>query len=527
MLRPVRFEIVFDAPGAVYFSSQTITGHVRLEVRSRSRSKTPMLRPVRFEIVFDAPGAVYFSSQTITGHVRLEVEEPITLKGVKMRFRGECCIHFTDTPRQMLFSYESKRVFNCRCVRLRSLVPWRLEQRCIRPCSSHIPLTPTLPPNRYAGGVDNPGYIPDMEVSKEEASDPPTRRASHRPRSSEHAWKEASLDGPKQHYRAQETYFDTEFYIYGHKYQKDEKETLPAGVHEFPFAFSLPPNLPPSFHADKGFICYVAVATLDRPAAANIVYKAGFSLHSILDLNMDSLAASNVSSSKAKNLCCFCCQTGPITLAARIPRRGYVPGEKILVSAEADNVSARNTRRTRLLLLQVITYIMPNGVKEFVEERVLKEIVRGIIPPGESDLWEEVAITVPPLVPANVHLTCRLLHVDYRIDMILEPPLPSGDLRVSLPILIGSVPLRNCFSNFLPPNETREPCGLPGINYPNFPPYWYGEYVYDRVSLESMYERITGIQDDFGPQYEPVTMFAPTYLCYTPGNKLGNKPASS
>lgn len=69
--------------------------------------------------------------------------------------------------------------------------------------------------------MDNPGYIPDMEVSKEEASDPPTRRASHRPRSSEQAWKEASLDGPKQHFRAQETYFDTEFYIYGHKYQSE------------------------------------------------------------------------------------------------------------------------------------------------------------------------------------------------------------------------------------------------------------------------------------------------------------------
>ncbi|XP_047493442.1 arrestin domain-containing protein 17-like [Penaeus chinensis] len=476
--------------------------------------ETPMLRPVRFQIVFDAPGAVYFSAQTITGHVLLEVEEPITLKGVKMRFRGECCIHFTDIPRQMHPLKKAKK-------------KKKKSASCSSSLSSSSSSRQTTILNGYAGGVDNPGYIPDMEVSKEETSDPPTRRTSHRPRSSEHAWKEASLDGPKQHYRAQETYFDTEFYIYGHKYQKDEKETLPAGVHEFPFAFSLPPNLPPSFHADKGFICYVAVATLDRPAAANIVYKAGFSLHSILDLNMDSMAPSNVSSSKAKNLCCFCCQTGPITLAARIPRRGYVPGEKILVSAEADNVSARNTRRTRLLLLQVITYIMPNGVKELVEERVLKEIVRGIIPPGESDLWEEVALTVPPLVPANVHLTCRLLHVDYRIDMILEPPLPSGDLKVSLPITIGSVPLRNCFSNFLPPNETREPCELPGINYPNFPPYWYGEYVYDRVSLETMYERITGIQDDFGPQYEPVTMFAPTYLCYTPGNKLGNKPASS
>ena len=42
---------------------------------------TPMLRPKKFEIEFDAPGAVYFSTQTITGKVVLQVTEPINLKG--------------------------------------------------------------------------------------------------------------------------------------------------------------------------------------------------------------------------------------------------------------------------------------------------------------------------------------------------------------------------------------------------------------------------------------------------------------
>ncbi|KAK3863365.1 hypothetical protein Pcinc_030862 [Petrolisthes cinctipes] len=341
-----------------------------------------------------------------------------------------------------------------------------------------------------------------------------------RPSTAERAWLEGTLMGPRQHYRAQETYFDCEFYIYGHKYQKDEKEMLPAGEHLFPFAFNLPPNLPPSFSSDKGFITYTAMAILDRPAAANLVLKAGFSLHTILDLNLDSHATSSCSSSKTKNVCGLCCQTGPITLAARIPRKGYVPGEKIFVSAEVDNISSRNTRRTRLLLLQVISYIMPNGVKTLVEERVVREVVRGMTPPGDSDLWESVAITVPPLVPANVHLTCRLLHVTYRIDMILEPPLPSADLRVSLPLLIGSVPLRNRFSSFLPPEETRKPCGLPGIKYASFPTYWFGECVFGMEALELQYERVSGVNEDYGPQYHALTPYAPNYICYTTGNHV-------
>ena len=71
---------------------------------------------------------------------------------------------------------------------------------------------------------------------------------------------------------------------------EEEKESLPPGVHEFPFAFQLPPNLPPSFSSEKGIIRYMAAAILDRPTAANLVLKTGFSVHSVLDLNMDSNA---------------------------------------------------------------------------------------------------------------------------------------------------------------------------------------------------------------------------------------------
>ena len=66
---------------------------------------------------------------------------------------------------------------------------------------------------------------------------------------------------------------------------------LATGEYEFPFAFNLPPNLPPSFASEKGVIRYVVVAILDRPAAANLVRKKAFSIHSILDLNLDSQAS--------------------------------------------------------------------------------------------------------------------------------------------------------------------------------------------------------------------------------------------
>ncbi|XP_064098042.1 uncharacterized protein LOC135209263 isoform X4 [Macrobrachium nipponense] len=418
------------------------------EEEEEEEEDTPMVRPKTFAIEFDAPGAVYFSTQTITGNVVLNVDEPICLKGVKMRFRGECCIHFTDLSNAAKMDLQRKKLASS-------------SKRSKRDSFSRI----ASPRRNYSyingglHGVDNPGFIPDSDLGNGDLLSPTSGTNGHiihRPNSSEHEWRESTFGGPIQHFRAQETYFDCEFYIYGHKYQKDEKESLPAGLHKFPFAFNLPPNLPPSFSSEKGFVVYMAAAILDRPAAANLVQKAGFSIHSILDLNMDPHANSTTTSSKTKNLCCFCCQTGPITLAAQIPRRGYVPGEQIFVNAEADNISSRNTRRTRLLLLQ----------------------------------------------------------------MILELPLPSGELRVSLPVIIGSVPLRNHFDSFLPPNETRKPSALPGIRYPNIPSFVYGECMFGREAIEHQYEKMTGYVEDYGPQYEPLTYFAPNYLCYTPGNNV-------
>ena len=45
----------------------------------------------------------------------------------------------------------------------------------------------------------------------------------------------------------------------------DDGDCMPAGEHYLPFSFSLPPNLPPSFEGDYGYIRYWAKAS-HRPA---------------------------------------------------------------------------------------------------------------------------------------------------------------------------------------------------------------------------------------------------------------------
>ncbi|XP_018020018.1 uncharacterized protein LOC108676457 [Hyalella azteca] len=382
----------------------------------------------------------------------------------------------------------------------------------------------------YGQNFVKPYLAPGRNVKKDStfSSKKSNRRKGEfgRPKSSCSVVRENTLRGPTYHYRAIETYFDCEFYIYGHKYQKAENEMLAPGVYQFPFAFNLPPNLPPSFASEKGVIRYVVAAILDRPAAANLVRRKAFNILSILDLNMDSHASSSISRSKIVNPCGLFCHSGPITLSVRIPKSGYVSGEKILVSAEADNISGRSTKRTRLMLLQVITYIMPNKIKTHVERRIVKEIVRGMIPPGESDIWEKVALHVPPLAPANLHISGRLMRVDYCVEMVLELHQPWKPLRVSLPIKLGSVPLTANFADFLPPPPAAKQPSLPKITYKNLPLFSYAECFFGRESLEGQYERLTGEVEDLGPQFESVHPFAPSFVTYKFGSMANSNTKS-
>ena len=60
---------------------------------------------------------------------------------------------------------------------------------------------------------------------------------------------------------------------------------------------------------------------------------------------------------------------------------------------------------------------MPNDVKDYEEKRIVKEIVRGALNPGDSDFWEDINIHIPPVAPNNLHLTCRLMELQYKLEV--------------------------------------------------------------------------------------------------------------
>ena len=77
-----------------------------------------------------------------------------------------------------------------------------------------------------------------------------------------------------------------------------------------------------------------------------------------------------------------------------------MPGELIGFQAEMDNKSSREMKGTKLELLEHVRYMTPERQK--TESRVVAQINRGSMGPGESDTWQGEDMRIPP---GESHLT--------------------------------------------------------------------------------------------------------------------------
>jgi len=66
-----------------------------------------------------------------------------------------------------------------------------------------------------------------------------------------------------------------------------ESSRLDAGIHRYPFTFSLPPTVPSSFEGQWGSVRYTAEATMERPWKFDHSTRSAFTVISLVDLNLE------------------------------------------------------------------------------------------------------------------------------------------------------------------------------------------------------------------------------------------------
>ncbi|XP_056678092.1 arrestin domain-containing protein 2 isoform X2 [Monodelphis domestica] len=210
--------------------------------------------------------------------------------------------------------------------------------------------------------------------------------------------------------------------------------TLQPGRHEFPFSFQLPTTLVTSFEGKHGSVRYCVKAKLHRPWGTAKRAKKEFTVIEPIDINTPALLAPQAGV-KEKMARAWYCNRGPVSITAKIERKGYTPGEVIPVFAEIDNGTSRPVV-PKAAIIQTQTFVARGSRKE--KRSVVASIVGDPVPAGKRELWQGRALKIPPVGPSI--LQCRILHVDYSLKVCVDIP-GTSKLLLELPLVIGTIPL--------------------------------------------------------------------------------------
>lgn len=240
-------------------------------------------------------------------------------------------------------------------------------------------------------------------------------------------------------FRAEEVYLDAVLscrsYLQGHP-----GGLLPAGVHQIPFSFRLPPSLPSSYEGQYGHIRYFAAATLQRRKKWNVSTRRNFTVRGYEPLGPGQSGPAQLEETSPMAVCC-CVPLGEVFFRVSIPARGVVAGDEIFTSGL---VRYRNVRRTRKIsrvtvkLLQFAVFRAESALG-FRDTRSAVEVVAKTRvqnePAAEEFIWEREPLAVPSTLPGRL-ANCALMHLSYAIRFKVD-----GVDKSLLPLTVATVPV--------------------------------------------------------------------------------------
>ncbi|XP_014250306.1 arrestin domain-containing protein 17-like [Cimex lectularius] len=415
----------------------------------------------KLELILEEPDRVYFSGDDVKGNVIVNLESSLAVQAVTVKFIGEACV---SVPDELVDSKGPKK-------------PRKNVTNKITPVSNE------------QGKIEAAqGWV---QGSKEIPSTP-------------HKTKKASKQIAKSKLCSQERYFFHNEYLYGHKYSS-YREQLWEGSHVFPFQFTLPTGLPASFNGRFGYVRYYCESTLQRWKIKD-TRRVYFSVTNVADINTEAKAESGCEEQKTTNSCLFCCPRGTIVASAELKRRGFAPGEIAPLLVEIHNMSNTSITSLKAVIIQMVEYSSPQGMRRHEDERKVLEVTRGEVKPGTSLSWGTAGIRLPPLPPTSFTAdSCKIISIHYRIDVLMYVTGEKEPLILKLPIIIGNIPLKKNFS-LLADSELGD--SLHAVAFPK-----HITHRYCKLPAATTQESVNPEQSDC---VYKLPHFKPRYLVYYP-----------
>ncbi|XP_063241732.1 arrestin domain-containing protein 4 isoform X2 [Bacillus rossius redtenbacheri] len=234
---------------------------------------------------------------------------------------------------------------------------------------------------------------------------------------------------------------------------------LSPGIHSFPFKLGLPLGLPSTFLGKHGWVQYFCKAALREPNGLTHKNQQVFIVMNPVDLNLEDPILAPFRCEIEHRLGVSCVTSGPVVCRVSLDRGGYVPGETIGICATVINNSKVTVKSTKASLTETIQYMARNKVIQS-ETRELASLSRGKIRPGDTDEWKNEQLYVPPLPPTNLK-GCHLIKIQYDVYFIIDPKSFEKEVKLQLPIMLASYPLRTSEGTLVRKQGTHYPSTLP------------------------------------------------------------------
>lgn len=231
--------------------------------------------------------------------------------------------------------------------------------------------------------------------------------------------------------------------VFGKKLGEDgPNHTITTGVHKYRFSFKLPVDgLPSSYEGKYGAIRYWLTLQIDRPLLRfNIDRFKTITVLDHIDVNTPEFSKfvgrrTEKKVSKALGIG----NQGTVSLHAQTDRGAYCPGEKIAISLIANNDSEKDLGVIKASLIQKTKFVA--GDEENSREFVLRTITGASLLKKSKKTWSNQLLQIDAVPPSTRERTCHIVKVSYFLKVLVDIPLlQGGDITVTIPITIGTVP---------------------------------------------------------------------------------------
>ena len=210
---------------------------------------------------------------------------------------------------------------------------------------------------------------------------------------------------------------------------------FPASLHNFPFCFSLPSNIPSSFEGRVGWVRYELFGRIVTGVTkTEHVVKIEVPVLEIIDINQQPLLVVPTNIQVRKRVWNFPCTFGTVSVIVSLARTGFCIGEDIPL-----NISLENGTRCDIFitasLRQKITYTAKRKKRQFDKATVVR-VTSHRFSGRTSTIWP-TNLSIP--LEEAMSQDYELVNISYRVKVVAHAAW-GQKLVAKIPITIGNIP---------------------------------------------------------------------------------------